>query len=106
MSQLKPLNDGFLFTFCSDTSGGNFIEKNKGAIILTNQDLEIQGKYARWAKVVAVGDKITDFAIDDIVLIEPLQWTKGFHFEGKRYWKSDQSKVLAIGADESVTFAY
>ncbi len=106
MSALKPLNDGFLFTFCSDTAGGQFIEKNRGSIILTNQSLDTQGKFARWAKVVAVGDKVTDFSVDDIVLIEPLMWTKGFDFEGTRYWKSDQSKVLAIGADESVTYAY
>ena len=106
MSTLKPLNDGFLFVFCSETAGGQFIERNRGKIILTNQDLDSQGKYARWAKVVSVGDKVTDFTAGDFVLIEPLQWTKGFDFEGGRYWKSDQSKVLAIGEDESVTFAY
>ena len=106
MTTLKPLTNGFLFVFCSDTAGGQFIERNKGQIILTNKDLDSQGKFARWAKVVAIGDDVTDFCVDDIVLIEPLMWTKGFDFEGARYWKSDESKVIAIGADESVTFAY
>jgi hypothetical protein len=106
MSALKPLNDGFLFVFYSETAGGQFIEKNKGQIILTNQDLNSQGQFARWAKVIAVGEKVTDFTVNDVVLIESLQWTRGFDYEGRRYWKSDQSKVLAIGADESVTFAY
>ena len=106
MTTLKPLTNGFLFVFCSDTAGGQFIERNKGQIILTNKDLDSQGKFARWAKVVAIGDDVTDFGVDDIVLIEPLMWTKGFDFEGARYWKSDESKVIAIGADESVTFAY
>lgn len=106
MSALKPLTDGFLFVFCSETAGGQFIEKNRGRIILTNQDLNSQGQFARWGKVVAVGEKVTDFGVDDYVLIESLQWTRGFDYEGARYWKSDQSKVLAIGEDESVTFAY
>lgn len=106
MSALKPLTDGFLFVFCSETAGGQFIEKNSGQIILTNRDLDSQGKFARWGKVVSVGEDVTDFGVGDIVLIEALKWTRGFDYEGGRYWKSDQSKVLAIGEDESVTFAY
>lgn len=106
MTQLKPLRDGFLFEFCSETTGGQFVEKNKGVIILTNQDLDSQGKFARWGKVAAVGETVSDFSVGDFVLIESLQWTRGFDYEGTRYWKSDSSKVLAIGADESVTFAY
>lgn len=106
MTTLKPLGNGFLFEFCSATAGGQFIERNRGQIILTNQDLDSQGKFARWAKVVAVGDDVSDFTNGDIVLIESLQWTRGFDFEGKRFWKSDETKVIAIGEDESVTFAY
>lgn len=104
--QLRPLNNSFLFSFLASTSGGRFIERNSGRIILTNQDLDNQGKYARWGRVEAVGPKITDFAVGDLVLIEALQWTKEMKFEGKSYWKSDDSKVIAIGTDESVTYTY
>jgi co-chaperonin GroES (HSP10) len=103
---LKPLGKSFLFSFTNETTGGMFIEKNSGRIILTNQDLSEQGKYARWGKVVAVGDEVTDFGVGDYVLIEALQWTTEVKFEGQSYWKSDDSKVIAIGEDESVTYAY
>lgn len=103
---LKPLGNAFLFSFFSTTSGGKFIERNSGKIILTNQDLDTQGKYARWARVEAVGSDVKDFGVGDIVLIEALQWTKEVKFEGKSYWKSDDTKVIAIGQDESVTYAY
>lgn len=103
---LKPLGNAFLFSFFSATSGGKFIERNSGKIILTNQDLDTQGKYARWARVEAVGSDVKDFGVGDIVLIEALQWTKEVKFEGKSYWKSDDTKVIAIGQDESVTYAY
>ena len=106
MSKLKPLGQGFIFSFFSDTAKGQFIERNSGAIILTYQDLDNQGKYARWGKVVAVGSEVEGFGPGDIVLIEALQWTKGFDFEDTRYWKSDETKVIAIGADESVTYTY
>ena len=103
---LRPLGNAFLFSFFSVTAGGKFVERNSGKIILTNQDLDSQGKYARWAKVEAVGSDVKDFRVGDIVLIEALQWTKEIRFDGKSFWKSDDSKVIAIGLDESVTYAY
>lgn len=103
---LKPIGNAFLFSFLSETVGGKFVSKNSGKIILTNQDLDVQGKYARWAKVEAVGSKITDFDVGDIVLIEALKWTIEYKFNGQSYWKSDDTKVIAIGLDESVAFDY
>lgn len=103
---LKPLRDCFLFAFTNDTSGGMFIEKNKGGIILTNQDMLSQSKYARWGKVLAVGPDVTSFKNGDLVLIEYAQWTPGFTFDEVKVWKSDERKVCAIGEDESVIFAY
>lgn len=103
---LKPIGNTFLFSFLSETVGGKFISKNSGQIILTNQDLDVQGKYARWCKVVAIGSAVTDFNVGDIVLIEALKWTIEYKFDGKSYWKSDDTKVIAIGSDESVAFDY
>ena len=103
---LKAIGHAFLFSFFSDTTGGQFIEKNSGKIILTNQDLDSQAKYARWGKVESVGSDVKDFKAGDIVLIEALQWTTKFKYDNRSYWKSDDSKVIAIGFDESVTYAY
>lgn len=103
---LKPLKTSFLFVFFNDTAQGLFYERNKGRIILTNKDLDSQGKYARWGKVLAVGPEVTDFKAGDIVLIEAGMWTLGFLHDGIKVWKSDQAKVIALGEDESVTYAY
>jgi hypothetical protein len=105
-SKLKAIGNSFLFSFVNETVGGRFIERNRGTIILTNQDLNQQGSYARWGKVLSVGDLVEDFKAGDFVLIESLQWTVEHKFEDSGYWKSDDSKVLAIGADESVTYAF
>jgi hypothetical protein len=103
---LKPLSKSFLFSFMNDTYGGQFVEKNRGVIQLTNQDLSTQATLARWGMVEAIGELVTDIKVGDIVLIEALMWTKELKYEGVSYWKSDVSKVLAIGEDESVTFTY
>jgi hypothetical protein len=103
---LKPLKDSFLFAFFNDNAEGLFFERNSGKIILTNKDFDGQGKYARWGKVLAIGGTVTDFNVGDIVLIEAGMWTLGCEFDGVKVWKSDQTKVIAIGEDESVTFAY
>lgn len=103
---LKPLQNSFLFEFTNDTAGGKFIEKSKFGIILTNQDLDSQMKYARWGKVLAIGPSVTDIEVGDLVLIESGKWSTAMKYEEKKYWRSLQDFVLAIGADESVTYAY
>lgn len=103
---IRPLGNCFLFAFASDTYGGQFVERNSGRIILTNKDMDSQGKYARWARVLAAGPHIKDFKAGDLVLIEAGMWTTGFTHDEVRVWKSDDSKVIAIGLDESVTYAY
>jgi co-chaperonin GroES (HSP10) len=103
---LRPLKNAFLFEFFATTYGGKFVDRNSGKIILTNQDLSTQATQARWGRVIAIGEKVVDVNVGDIVLIESLQWTLEMKFEGKSYWKSDDTKVIAIGEDESVTFAY
>jgi len=103
---LKPLADKFLFTFCSDTQDGRFIEKNSGSIILTNKNLDDQGKHARWGRVVAVGTKVTSFKEGDLVLIESLRWTQGFKYEGQQLWQSYEGAVCAIGTSDRVQYAY
>lgn len=103
---LKPLGKAFIFAFTNETSGGKFTERNSGSIILTNISVDEQGKYARWAKVLAVGSEVTEFTTGDLVLIEALMWTNEFTFEKQKMWKSDESKVIAISEDESVVYAF
>lgn len=102
--KLRPLGNTFLFSFFAESYGGQFVERSRSSIILTNQDLDHQAKYAKWAKVIAIGDKVSSFDVGDIVLIEALKWTVKMKFDEVSYWKSDEEKVIAIGDDESVTY--
>jgi hypothetical protein len=103
---LRPVANAFLFAFLSDTVEGKFVPKNKGKIILLHHDPDKQGEYARWAKVLAIGNDVTEFKRGDVVLVDKLKWTKGFTHDGIQVWKSDQDQVLAIGDDESVAYDY
>jgi hypothetical protein len=106
---IRPLHNQFFFVFLNETANGVFVAKNKGRIIIPtvrSQDLRGQGDYGRWGKVLAIGKEVKDFKNGSIVLIDKLQWTKGFEYEGFMIWKSDQDKVLAIGEDESVAYDY
>lgn len=109
MSVLKPLRDGILFQFLNETTAGQFVNKNKGRIIIANPEIDIQGKYARWVKVIAVGDDVKTCSVDDVVLVHPGKWTLGFTFEedGKeqKFWKTDDEWVMANG-DESMAYDY
>lgn len=103
---LKPLGNTFLFSFLNDIGQGQFIEKNRGSILVVAPDLSKQATLARWGRVEAVGPKVTDFTVGEIVLIEALQWTIKYKIDERWFWKSDESKVMAIGLDESVAFTY
>lgn len=103
---LQPLGNAFLFEFLEDTADGKFVEQTRSGIILTNQDCDHQGQWSRWVRVLAIGPQVIDFSVDDIVLVENGMWTRGFDYEERRMWRSDDTKVIAIGDDASVAFAY
>lgn len=106
MTKLKALGSSIIFQFTNETSGGRFIEKSSGRIILTNQNLDEQGKYARWGKVVSIGPDVKDVLVGQFILIEPLQWTTKLVFEGAPYWRTAEEKVMAISDTDQFTFAY
>lgn len=102
---LRPLHNAFLFQFLNETTSGQFLNKNKGRIIIATPELDTQGTLARWVRVVAVGDRVKDFKVGDVVLVAPGKWTIGFKHEDQKFWKSDDEWVLAIG-DESLAYEY
>ncbi len=101
---IRPLGKAFLFAFLNETQRGIFTQKNKGKIYLPNvaTDVDRQGDFARFAKVLAIGDAVTDFNNGDVVLISALKWTKGFDHDDVKIWKSDQDQVVAIFEDDDL----
>lgn len=105
---VKPLGNTFLFAFLNETVNGMFEQKNAGRIIIAaptqNRFQDDQGTRARWARVLAVGPRVSNFKNGSIVLIKPGRWTTGFEHDGVKVWKSDEEQVVALGSDESVAF--
>ena len=98
---LTPLFDGILFVFEDDVKKGFFQEE-------TDWGFKIQGnpdnsaKHGRWGKVVAVGPDVKpeDVENGDSIFVEPLMWTKGIKHDGIQVWKTDITKVMAVGKPE------
>ena len=95
MTTVNPLRDTIIFQFIDETSGlqRSFTEKTASGIII-QQAASLQ-KVARWGEVVAVGP---DSGVNpgEFVLIEGLQWTPRTEIDGDPYWKTDDSRILAV----------
>ena len=103
--RITPLKNKFTFNFLDETAGGNFIDRTKSGIIMTNQEMLTTSKNPRWGVVQDVGSEVKDFKQGDYVLIEAMQWTNGVKLE-EWIWQSDDSKVLAIADDIKDTYFY
>lgn len=106
MSQIKPLGNTVLFVFLDQTGGaqGAFSERTRsGLIIPTTKSTQ---KDHRWGKVIAVGPKVDGVSPGDYVLIEALMWMEGVKVDDQKLWKTDDSKILMVTDDESLTVTW
>ncbi len=93
--KLIPLGDSIFFTFAEASSGGMFVPKSSSGIIMTNLDIS-HNKSPKWGKVLLKGPDVNeDIVIGQYVLIKPLQWTIGATFQDEKFWKTDQTNILA-----------
>lgn len=101
--KLSPVKNFFLFKFLDGTNSRGRFKDTYGTkqieVVTLANELEQIG--SRWAEVVAVGGDVTDFVPGQYVLVDNMNWTTGFVWEGERLWRSDQEKVLAV-SDEPV----
>lgn len=106
IEKLRPLGNTVLFKFLDHTGGakGAFSERTRSGLIIPQ--LQSTQKGERWAEVVAIGDKVTEFAVGDYILIEPLMWTPGEVFEGEKIWKTIPDKVMAVTNDVNLTVSF
>lgn len=107
MTTLRPLNNSVLFSFLDQTTGdkGKFVERSRGSIIIPVLD-SAQNSTHRWVEVVAVGPKAEGVQPGDYALVEALQWTFGSEFEGKKIWRTIDTKIIVVTNDLSATLTY
>jgi co-chaperonin GroES (HSP10) len=106
MSTLRPLGNTILFTFLDATSGsaGKFTERTRGGLIIPQ--LQSTQKGERWGKVTHIGPDVEGIAVGEFILIEPMMWTTHEVFEGEKVWKTNDTKVMAVTDDESLTVTW
>ena len=89
----------------------NFKEKiSHGGIIIPNSDGKLEGIYARWARVYAIGKDQKDINIGQYVLVKHGRWTRGVEIEDtegtKVIRRVDQNDILMVSdtpmEDESI----
>lgn len=59
-------------------------QRTASGIILGNDEAKTSGIRARWAKVYAKGEDITDIEVGDWILVEHGRWTRGITY-GEEY---------------------
>ena len=89
----------------------NFKEKiSHGGIIIPNSDGKLEGIYARWARVYAIGKDQKDINVGQYVLVKHGRWTRGVEIEDtegtKVIRRVDQNDILMVSdtpmEDESI----
>lgn len=98
---LKPLKNIVMFTFLDETGGakGAFSAALAESGIILPASVSLQ-KTHRWGRVVAAGPE-AEVVEGDLILVEALMWMEGVKFDGRKVWKTDDSKILAVTDDIS-----
>lgn len=97
---LKPIHNHIIMQFIDPTIGKFFGERTESGLFIGG-DQRDSAELPRWCKVYALGHECSDELHNahqekEIeVLVEPLMWTTGFFFHEKKYWRTDESKILA-----------
>lgn len=96
--KLQPILNHVLFEFIDEQKDGMLMDKHSAVIIQTIASATTQNE-ARWGKVIAVGPKVTCVVAEEYVLIESQQWTNAVSVGGKKYWKTDVTKLIAASGE-------
>lgn len=95
---IRAIHNHILFQFLDrvNTKGEFEEEKSKGGIIIMSH-FDTSAKTSRWATIVSLGPKCSDFLKKEgcEILIENLKWTKGVPCEGQMLWRTDEDQLLA-----------
>lgn len=97
--KIRAIRNHIIFTFEDGTvyrrGKEQFNEETETGFQIVSWDET--SKKARWGRIFKVGHEAQDeFKPGMRVLIEALMWTPGFVINGKKYWRTDSSNILAV----------
>ena len=92
---LRAINNDIIFEFIQKLESGTFVNKTEWGLEIKNQVEDV--KQPKWGKVLHIGPDVdADIKIDQYVLIEALMWTNKVSYAGYDFWKTNDSKIIAI----------
>lgn len=99
----KAIEDGILFTFVEETSGGAFENATDWGFVVQSK-VEDPTK-PRWAKVIDVGPKVKLISKGQYILVENLMWTTSLSLNenDEKFWKTNEKHVMCV-SDEYPEF--
>lgn len=100
INKVYPLNDTIIV---SDMEFGERI--TKGGLVLPDDDKKSSGIRPRWAKVFAIGPKVSDINVGDYIYIAHGRWTRGITIqtpEGEKVIRKVDNKDILLVSDEYV----
>jgi hypothetical protein len=100
---VETVGNNVIFQFVEKSIYGRFVNEHHGGILISSEDT-YQTNLPRWGKATHVGPECTDVKPGDYIMIEPGKWTTGFTVDNIRYWKTDESMVMATSNEPGTTF--
>jgi co-chaperonin GroES (HSP10) len=96
---LNPIHKDVVFQFEEGVSAsGTFKEKTDWGFEI-KEDATQGGDSHRIVNVIATGPECVNVQAGMKVVVEALMWTNQFDVNGSQYWKTDESKIIAIMDD-------
>ncbi|QDJ96419.1 hypothetical protein Xoosp13_233 [Xanthomonas phage Xoo-sp13] len=98
MTEYTLLKKSIAFDFCQATRDGFFRNETEWGFTLAGNDFD--ANKARWGRAVKIGPEVTEVAVGDYILIDPLKWTLAVDVDGKKLWRTDESYVALVTSEK------
>lgn len=104
MTDIVVLEKDIIFKFVDDVTLNGFFKNSvlSDTIITGLSSASEQGKDENgWGTVEHVGPDVEHVSVGDTVIIETGMWTSQFIIDDTQYWRTDESKILAISEKDA-----
>ena len=100
--EVSVLDDGIIFKFLEKISAKMFDNTTTWGFVIRDATDDV--KRPRWGVVERIGPKVTQVSVGQYVLIENLQWTNGLEYNGDKFWKTNESKLMMVSDEKPLEF--
>lgn len=96
--KLTAIRNHIIFEFLDKLDSHNQFTQTTATGIHIVGHFDNSAKEPRWGRVLVTGPEVAPELLECAeceILIDALRWTEGVEFEGKKYWRTDDTQVLA-----------